>query len=429
MNDGSRIPVRPVRRRENRGLSLIEILVALAIAALLLLGLSQIFVGSKQAYSVQTAVSRSQENARFIMGYLENNVRMAGYYGCGNESSIGNSFYNHLSATAPTLTFTQMFQRPIQGFQNNACALGGTCSLGTLAAGTSANWAPAFPNSYFPNVLSPGVPAPISGSDILILRVLSSQSTPALGPFNPAAAPTAGNPTFKAAPVPADSNFIQEGGIYAITNCAPRADIFKASAGTTSTPAEIVVLANSTDNPLANPTNAADTSTWAWTQAEGDYKQPPNGQLAGTVNGEVYKAQYMAIYVGLRPGTTTPALYVQQPPINGVANTQEIADGVEHMQLSYGVDTDNDGVADRFESADTVQNGATDQAVIDANWRKVVSVHIGLLMRAQDQAGVPPNANGNVFAVNTTQITAPPDGRYRDVYETTIALRNRLSNF
>lgn len=428
MNSGNRITGRPIRLRESRGLSLIEILVALAIASLLLLGLSQIFIGSKQAYSVQTAVSRSQENARFILGYLESNVRMAGYYGCGNESSIGNSFYNHLSAAATLPQFTQLFQRPIQGFQNDTCALGGTCTLGTLAAGTAANWAPAVPTQAWPPTISAGAPAPISGSDILILRVLSSQSTPALGLFNPAAAPTGGNPTFTVAPVPADPNFIVAGGIYAITNCAPRADIFKASAGTTAT----VVLANSADNLLRNPTNAADTSTWAWTQAEGDYKQPPNGQLAGTVNGEVYKAQYMAIYVGLRTnadGTTTPALYVQQPPIGAAPNTQEIADDVEHIQVSYGVDTDNDGVADSFESADTVQNGATDQPTIDANWRRVVSVHVGLLMRAQDRAGVPPNATGNVFTVNTTQITAPADGRYRDVYETTIALRNRLSNF
>jgi len=404
-------------RRSNLGLSLIEILVALAIAALLLLGLSQIFIGSKQAYSVQTAVSRSQENARFILGFLESNVRMAGYFGCGNESSIGNNFYNHLVASGIVPSFNQRFQRPIQGFRSAACQ-SGSCTLGDPAPGTNAGWSPTIPGDAWP-----AAPVPVVGSDILILRVLSAQSTPTIGLFNPSAAPDAANPTFRVAGVPGDATFITQGNVYAIANCSPRVDIFKASVGSTST----AVLAASADNPLVNPTNPADTSTWAWTQAEGDYRQPPNGQLAGTVNGEVYKAQYMAIYVGINPDGA-PALYVQQP---GTMGTQEIADGVESMQIQYGVDNaGNDGVADEFVPADGVIDPATtDQNLIDEAWRKVVSVHVGLLMRAMDRAGVPPTASGNQYSVGGVTVTATPDGRFRDVYETTIALRNRLSNF
>jgi len=406
-------------RRSNLGLSLIEILVALAIAALLLLGLSQIFIGSKQAYSVQTAVSRSQENARFILGFLESNVRMAGYFGCGSESSIGNNFYNHLVGSAGPIPFNQRFQRPIQGFRSTVCQAG-SCTLGDPAPGASANWTPTIPTDGFP---AAPAPAPIIGSDILILRVLSAQSAPTMGLFNPSATPDAANPTFKVPNVPGDTAFITAGNVYAIANCSPRVDIFKASAGSTGN----IVLAASADNPLLNPTNPADPSTWAWTQAEGDYRQPPNGQLPGTVNGEVYKAQYMAIYVGINPNGA-PALYVQQP---GAIGTQEIADGVESMQIQYGVDNvGNDGVADEFVGADGVVNPPTaDQNLIDAAWRKVVSVHIGLLMRASDRAGVPATASGNQYSVSGVTVTATPDGRFRDVYETTIALRNRLSNF
>ena len=74
--------------RSQRGLSLIEIMVALAIAAILLLGLSQIFVGSKNVYRLQEGMARVQENARFALQYLEENVRMAGYMGCGNDIDL-----------------------------------------------------------------------------------------------------------------------------------------------------------------------------------------------------------------------------------------------------------------------------------------------------------------------------------------------------
>ncbi len=67
-----------IHRSSQRGLSLIELMVALAIAALLLLGLSEIFIGSKNVYRLQEGMSRVQENARFVLQYMEQNVRMAG---------------------------------------------------------------------------------------------------------------------------------------------------------------------------------------------------------------------------------------------------------------------------------------------------------------------------------------------------------------
>ena len=107
-------------------------MVALAIAAILLLGLSQIFVGSKNVYRLQEGMSRVQENARFVLQYMESNVRMAGYMGCGNDVDLTNkagsppAFLNHLRqldsglgvvpAVQELLTDPERFQRPIEAF-------------------------------------------------------------------------------------------------------------------------------------------------------------------------------------------------------------------------------------------------------------------------------------------------------------------------
>src|SRR5207342_637503 len=119
-------------RHSNAGLSLIEVVVALAISAILLFGLSQIFIGSKNVYRLQEGMSRVQDNARFVLQYLENNVRMAGYMGCGNDVDLtvkaGSppAFLNHLAEMSSglggvpivqnTLTSPQRFQRPIDAF-------------------------------------------------------------------------------------------------------------------------------------------------------------------------------------------------------------------------------------------------------------------------------------------------------------------------
>lgn len=69
------------------GLSLIELLIAMLISAFLIAGILQIFIGSKQTYSMQQNLSRLQENGRFALEFLERDIRMAGYWDCLVQST------------------------------------------------------------------------------------------------------------------------------------------------------------------------------------------------------------------------------------------------------------------------------------------------------------------------------------------------------
>ncbi len=62
-----------------RGLTLVEILVALMISAFLIAGVIQLFIGSKQTYRGHDALSRIQENGRFALDSMARDIRMAGY--------------------------------------------------------------------------------------------------------------------------------------------------------------------------------------------------------------------------------------------------------------------------------------------------------------------------------------------------------------
>ncbi len=67
------------RINRQRGLTLIEIMVALVISLFLLAGLLQMFIGTRQSARVQENLSRVQENGRFAIDFVGRNIRLAGY--------------------------------------------------------------------------------------------------------------------------------------------------------------------------------------------------------------------------------------------------------------------------------------------------------------------------------------------------------------
>lgn len=71
----------PMSFQRQRGLSLVELMVAMALSLLLMLGVIQIFLSSKQTYSTNSALSRVQESGRFAMDFLTQDIRNTGYKG------------------------------------------------------------------------------------------------------------------------------------------------------------------------------------------------------------------------------------------------------------------------------------------------------------------------------------------------------------
>ncbi len=78
--------------RLSKGFSLVELMVAITISIVLLTGLIQIFLSSKRSYNIQDSIARMQENGRYAIELLNNDIRLAGYMG-GNAdvTTIGGS--------------------------------------------------------------------------------------------------------------------------------------------------------------------------------------------------------------------------------------------------------------------------------------------------------------------------------------------------
>lgn len=348
---------------KQQGMTLIEILIAMLLGVFLLAGVLQIFLNTKQTYRMQEGLSRLQENGRFAMEFISQDVRMTGFFGClSNNFSMAN-VENEL---ADQTNFAWDISLPLMGYNDVTNTF-----------------------TVISNV--------VVGTDVIAMRGLYGDSIPLISPFSDSAQMFV-DPAFNADCPAASATTCHEGEILMVTDCT-QGTIFQAT-NTTDIGGGGVNVVHSVNNTFT-PGN---TPPATFTKSYG-----PGSQIA--------RLKTYAYYIRLNPGNQ-PALYRSELTTSGNAtnamSAQELIEGIEDMQITYGVDTDADGTPNSYLPANSI---------IAANWPLVVSVRISLLARTiadnLSASAVPYDYNG------ADDIT-PADRRLRRAFTTTIALRNRL---
>lgn len=410
-------------RRPVAGLSLIELLVALAISAVLVLGLVEVFAASRTAYQLSTGLARVQENGRFAMDFLQRDLRMAGHLGCVNDQARflpGNVTPSRPALASTFLTSAEQlaadydealeplrFNVGIQGFDAKiggsgaATDSGSTITLATTpaeAADASA-WQPALSPEMFADLVNP-----VQNSDIVVLRYFAPTGAQmkAFSPGDPATI------TFEASQAERLTEGVTNPGLFGVTDCI-NAAVFEATTVNTTTGTITVAISGANESGLLG------------------------GQSFVTGQAIVYRAESVVYYVGIN-GSGNPALYrlryILQPGASTLTKAnEELVEGIESLQLQYGQDsrtaanerpTGNIGssvIASELEPA-------ADQVTA---WRRVGLIQVGLVARSPDPAAAA-QADAAIAPLSAlgVKVTAPEDARYRAVYEDSIALRNRL---
>ncbi|MEZ5499270.1 MAG: PilW family protein [Steroidobacteraceae bacterium] len=72
------------RLRDSRGLSMIELLVALAIGSFLIVGAVIVYSNSRNTFALSERIARLQEQGRYVFSVIEPDVELAGQYGYSN---------------------------------------------------------------------------------------------------------------------------------------------------------------------------------------------------------------------------------------------------------------------------------------------------------------------------------------------------------
>jgi len=406
-----------IRMRRQAGLSLIELMVALTLGAFLLIGLVQLFSASRQAFAASQGLSRVQETGRTAVDWMQRDVRMAGHLGCVSDQAVFASanprFQNLLevraSAGPPIVLaapapFLYQLGNGVQGFEANGTGPAGTLILSAVEnpAGAAAGaWTPDLPAELGP-ILAAGEGRAVPGSDIIVVRYFSAESIP-VQLLAPGAVSTITLPPGTNA---ANPDFLRAGGIYGISDCI-QAAAFQLSgvAGDTLT------------------VNAAGLNLRAF-----------DGTAQFAQGSVMYRVEAAVYYVGIG-ANGQPSLFrwLANPTAAGLnPRREELLDGVETMQLQFGIDTAPalslpDGLINVYSAATAVNTvgGAVPGMAVENQWRRSGAVRIGLLVRsperAQSQAAV-----ASEYQVNGVTVTTFEDGRVRHVYETVVAMRNRL---
>lgn len=396
-------------RLQQSGLSLVELMVAIAIGAFLILGLAQIFGSTKASFISAEALSRVQENGRFALEFLRRDSRMVGHMGCINDisHSLSNppTYINHnVAVVAPQpAAFGLRFERPVEGFEANGTAPASNLTLGsaTPSPGAISAWTPNLPSAAPAVDLANEV---LPGSDVLVLRFAGEEFVPLASPFTDHANQRV---TIDTTAIPTGFT-VESGGIYAVADC-DHVSFFQA----TSALAAGTFNAANEGGSIANGDNQR-----VWTD-----NQFGTGSL-------LYRGESLIYYVGRNATTNLPVLVRRRMGVtagNASYQREELVEGVENMQVLYGVDTTQirDDQVDAYLTAGQVASTDPDGAGPGAApaWGRVVSVRISLLVRSPEQSNA---TNFDARDVGGVNVTPPSDGRLRQVYETTIAMRNRL---
>ncbi|MEZ0469633.1 PilW family protein [Luteimonas salinilitoris] len=376
-----------IRHQRVQGLSLIEIMIALLIGSLLILGLVQVFAASRTAYQMSEGMARVQENARFALDFIQRDLRMAGHFGCVNDQShlqTPGAMRTHFGATAlyDPLNFTVS----IAGFEAPGTAPGDTLEIGS---------APAL--GALPGGLGTLSPQPIPGSDVLVLRYLGNVGAPVTGiaDVGPTEELTLATGRWDAL----ITGGRPDPGLYGIADCS-HVDVFE---GTSTGGTDAVVT-------VTQPGASQDTDL------VGRYTPQPSGQTM------LYRAESLVYYVSTGAGGQ-PSLY--RAYHNGAEySEEELVEGIASMQLVFGLDREDEldtkPPTGYIDNLDIAQAGWD-----DLDWRRVGMVQVGLLASSPNRAAAEQAADRHVLGVNFTP-PADNDGLYRSGYESTVALRNRL---
>jgi type IV pilus assembly protein PilW len=327
------------------GLSLIELMIAIALGIFITGGLISLFINSNQTYRVQENLSRMQENARFAMGFLSRDIRVADYSGCNNQSI--NNAQNHLDITAAN--------QALYGFSAGIDGVNGAVNANTA----------------------------LDNPDEITISSASDTGLFLQPPFGP---------------LPSDNiniaagNGLQKGDIIAISDCE-KTDIFQISNDPSGG-----AIAHSL-NPVSPPIVPGNKNLASCSTAGAHC-------LSKVYQGEAGIIRISTLKYEIKTSTSGVGLSLFRN------NNDEIAEGIDNMQILYGQDTDNDGAANYYVPAGTA----------GLNMDEVVSVRISLLVVSLDDNLA---TQAQQYTYNSGTVT-PADRRLRQVFTSTISLRNRI---
>lgn len=324
--------------QDSHGFSLVELMVSITIGLFLVLGMSTLLVNSSQNRTELEKASRQIENGRYATQLLRDAITHAGYYG---------EYFCQHDPASPALCTPASPPTPLT-------ALPDPC-LTTLAGLSYTRGLPLPIQGYDSSLLASAVPTCVgsanhkAGTDILVIRRANTNVTPSI---------VDGRIYIQANPV----GYViasRSGGAWSYVGTSVGSDNLNVTGaaalpllkkdGVTSADLRNYVVQIYFISPCSIPTGGGDNCTGA---------SDDNGKPIPTLK-----------MVELSVDGANPAISAPIP----------LVEGIDNLQLDFGIDTDNDGAPNSFSTC------STSTACSLTDWSNVVAIRLNLLARNTEQ--------------------------------------------
>lgn len=369
-------------RSDQRGLTMVELMIAVVLGSILMIGVIQLFSGMRASYQLNESLSRVQESGRFATQLISEDLRTAGYSGplsfeprvCFFDHPSGDDLAGECPSDEPVNPDTgdmgRFFEDPVQGFD-----YGMTPELVELTPeplDSLGDWH-GDPESQLDSDMVDALEGRIlPGSDILVTRSLG------------------GGGEFDAEPPPGGGSNLD----------IPDHDFGED---------DLFVIQDASGYVFVGPANQVGHTNVTF---PGQFDDAGCCTPPVTATG----ARDSAFFVGEGVDGEPALMQVESSSISGGAEVRELVSGIELMRLQYGVDTNDDGNVNRYERADWV----------DANneWDRVLAVRAAMVARGNHRlTGVPQQEDIRVLGDDIVIDDGVREFQ-RQVYSTTVRLRN-----
>lgn len=367
-----------MNRNSGYGFSLVELLVSIAIGMTIVLVVGYAYLSSSRLFKLIEVNSRLQESSRLAFEILAYDARMAGAMGC------------HVTSSTNVLTNASDYDKnivdmPLNGFEEDA--------------------------DNFPSGLSER----LRGDALSIVRVDDVEYM--VGSHNPNSAQfdLLNN---------AEHN-IKPGEILFVADCINHYAAVMQMTGPANNNNNAKNIVHNTGSGGLNCTKYLGTPSDLDDCSSGTSYTFPTGSKIMRLSSNSYFIKENKF--------GEPALFRQRLGQNG-STSSELIEGIEDMQILYGVDTaiTADGSVDQYVTADKVESVAPGVNQSE-KWKRVLSIRVSLLMVSANNESLATKPQSYVFngikydgLKDENHGPLPGDNKIRKTFTTTIAIRNRL---
>lgn len=345
-----------MRRSLQKGLSLVELMISLTVGSVITAGVVQLFSANSDTYGVMMGQSRMQESARFALDFIGRDLYKAGYLGC---LSNNDDLYWTAAGDGDDIPYEFDLRSGLEGYDASGTGLW-TPSLDNLPSTVGATNTNVF-------VDGSGIDTDniVSGTDVLTIRNLLHQDVEnrLAEKMNPSSVPIKvlvneddglaglGFSQWDLAMI----HDCEKGTIFQVTNVTLNGK----TALTTADTVEVEIM-------------HAQGAPEAWKNSFDLLALKNTFDEDASVSAIETKIYFIAPGVGENSSGDTPLSLWRK---SGTTGPVELVEGIENLQILYGVSTDGNGTPNRYRRANEV------------DMKDVVTVRVTVFANTIDDVG------------------------------------------